>query len=67
MRPRAGGGYALETRPSFGGGKRSVLTADRVVLAGGVMGTLPLLLEMQADREGLPRIFVSPRRAGPYQ
>ncbi|HEX7600469.1 MAG TPA: GMC oxidoreductase, partial [Polyangiaceae bacterium] len=59
IRPRPGGGYALETRPSFGGGARVVFTADRVVLAGGVMGTLPLLLEMQADPKGLPRL--SPR------
>jgi cholesterol oxidase len=56
LRPRMGGGYAVETRPSFGGGPRLAFTADRVVLAGGVLGTIPLLLEMQADRAGLPKL-----------
>ena len=50
VRPRSGGGYALETRSG------DVFTAERVVLAGGVMGTLPLLLDMQADPGGLPRL-----------
>jgi cholesterol oxidase len=53
VRPRSGGGYAVEAR----GG--DVFTADRVIFAGGVMGTLPLLLEMQADPAGLPAL--SPR------
>ena len=55
IRPRAGGGYVLETRGSFGGGRQS-FTADRVILAGGVLGTVPLLLEMQADAAGLPQL-----------
>src|SRR6185436_12856685 len=53
LRPRPGGGYALEVRPTFGGPVR-VITADKVVLAGGVLGTMPLLLAMQADAAGLP-------------
>jgi cholesterol oxidase len=53
IRPRDGGGYAVETRPGEGA------TADRLILAGGVLGTMPLLLEMQADARGLPRL--SPR------
>jgi cholesterol oxidase len=53
IRPRDGGGYAVETRPGDGA------TADRVILAGGVLGTMPLLLEMQADAQGLPKL--SPR------
>jgi cholesterol oxidase len=52
LRPRGSGGYAVVT-------KNGLFTADRVVLAGGVMGTLPLLLDMQVDPEGLPNI--SPR------
>ncbi len=56
IRPRgeAGrGGYAVETKPTFGGAKRT-FTADRVICSGGVMGTMPLLLAMREDPEGLP-------------
>jgi cholesterol oxidase len=58
-RPANGGtpgasGYAVETQRADG--TRSRVTADRVVLAGGVMGTVPLLLKMKADPEGLPRL-----------
>jgi cholesterol oxidase len=49
------GGYRLETKGSFGGPKQR-FTADRVVMAGGVLGTLPLLLKMKEDPEGLPRL-----------
>lgn len=42
------GGYRIEAR----GGK--VFLAKQVVFAGGVMGTLPLLLKMRADSKGLP-------------
>jgi len=52
IRRRAGGGYAVET-------KHRVFTADKVILSGGVLGTIPLLLEMQADSAGLPGL--SPR------
>jgi cholesterol oxidase len=54
-------GYRVETRSTapFGGRRRRVFTADRVVLAGGVMGTVPLLLRMRDDPDGLPRL--SPR------
>jgi cholesterol oxidase len=40
-------GYRIETR-------KGVLEADRVVFSGGVMGTMPLLLKMKADPNGLP-------------
>jgi cholesterol oxidase len=56
LRPRPGGGYVVETR---GPGGRGAPTADQVILSGGVMGTLPLLLAMQADPAGLPQL--SPR------
>ncbi len=59
VRPRHGGGYRIETKPSLDRGKRVVFTADRVVFAGGVMGTVPLLLKMKEDGRALPRL--SPR------
>ncbi|MCB9563276.1 MAG: GMC family oxidoreductase [Kofleriaceae bacterium] len=54
IRPRPAGGYAVVTRDSLSRRGRDVVTADRVILSGGVLGTIPLLLEMQADPEGLP-------------
>jgi cholesterol oxidase len=60
VRPRPGGGYVVETRASLGGGgARDAISADKVVFAGGVLGTIPLLLAMQEDAAGLPRL--SPR------
>jgi len=52
VRPQPGGGYVVETR---GGGDARIETAQ-VVFAGGVMGTVPLLLQMKQDRDGLPRL-----------
>lgn len=46
-------GYAVEATSH---GTTRTLTADKVVLAGGVMGTMPLLLRMQRDPAGLPRL-----------
>ncbi|MFU8888519.1 MAG: FAD-dependent oxidoreductase [Trueperaceae bacterium] len=55
VRPLPDGGFRIETRRgSFGA--RGTLTTERVVFAGGVMGTLPLLLAMKEDPDGLPRI-----------
>jgi cholesterol oxidase len=59
VRPLPKGGYRLETDASLGGRDRQDFTADRVVFAGGVMGTVPLLLRMRQDPEGLPNL--SPR------
>ncbi len=53
--PGSSGGYIVETRGSFGGAQRT-FTADQVVFAGGVMGTLPLLLSLKEDPRALPRI-----------
>jgi cholesterol oxidase len=50
------GGYRIELRPSFGKGAAETLDAPRVILAGGVMGTMPLLLAMKEDRDGLPNL-----------
>ena len=56
IRERAGG-FVVETRDTFGGAAtRRAIAADRVVCAGGVMGTLPLLLKMRDDPAGLPRL-----------
>lgn len=56
VRPRDASGYVVETRPSFGGRARGALTADRVIFAGGVMGTIPLLLKLKEDPQALPRL-----------
>ncbi len=55
------GGYRVETREGAlpWPRRRRVYHADRVVFAGGVLGTVPLLLRMKADPAGLPRL--SPR------
>jgi cholesterol oxidase len=50
------GGYRIETRPSLTSGPTRVIEADRVVLSGGVMGTVPLLLKMKGDPLGLPEL-----------
>jgi cholesterol oxidase len=50
VRPREGGGYAVETDTG------ETFTAGKVVFAGGVMGTIPLLLKMREDQAGLPRL-----------
>jgi cholesterol oxidase len=60
VRARDGGGYAIETRRSLGKGDGArTYTADQVIFAGGVLGTVPLLLKMRDDPGGLPRL--SPR------
>jgi cholesterol oxidase len=60
VRPRQAGGYVVEVKDTFGGwGTKRALRAARVVFAGGVMGTVPLLLRMREDPEGLPKL--SPR------
>ncbi|MDQ3036180.1 MAG: GMC family oxidoreductase [Myxococcota bacterium] len=55
VRPREGGGYRVETKRSFGSEKRA-FTADHVIFAGGVMGTIPLLLQMREDPSALPNL-----------
>jgi cholesterol oxidase len=56
VRQRAGGGYYLETRGSLDHSRTERIEADQVIFSGGVMGTMPLLLKMKADRDGLPRL-----------
>lgn len=59
VHPHPEGGYSVRSQPSLGKGPDEVLVADRVIFAGGVLGTVPLLLKMQRDPEGLPHL--SPR------
>lgn len=66
VRPRPQGGYRVEIRKSTSGGKidpsrpgPDYVTADNVVFAGGVMGTVPLLLALRDNALALPRL--SPR------
>ena len=56
IRPEDGGGYRVETKPTFSKGPANAVTADRVILSGGVMGTMPLLLQMKEDPAGLPQL-----------
>lgn len=58
--PGADTGYRIEATEWGDGGPRSRrFIADKVVLSGGVLGTVDLLLAMKDDPEGLPRL--SPR------
>jgi cholesterol oxidase len=61
LRPREGGGYLVEATTSSGrlGRRRRSFSAQNVVLAGGVMGTVPLLLRMREQPSSLPAL--SPR------
>ena len=63
IRPRPEGGYRLEARTGLGwpAWRRGHATfdADRVILAGGVVGTVPLLLRLRERAYGLPHL--SPR------
>ena len=60
VRPRERGGYAVEAQSGLGLRKTpKTFTADKVFFAGGVLGTVDLLLKMKADPDGLPKL--SPR------
>jgi cholesterol oxidase len=50
VRPGTEGGYRVEARG------RGVTLTRNVIFAGGVLGTLDLLLRMKADPQGLPQI-----------
>lgn len=60
IRPLPGAGYAIESQGTGWRGRRAApIRARGVVLAGGVLGTLKLLLRMQQKPRYLPRL--SPR------
>jgi len=56
--PDVDGLFSVEARQCLGylRHRKLRLTASRVVLAGGVLGTVPLLLRMAEDSNGLPRL-----------
>jgi len=58
VRPRVEGGYTVEAERSIPPKNKQDqrFTADKVIFAGGVMGTMPLLLAMKGDKKGLPNI-----------
>lgn len=63
IRPLEGGGYELHARHGThaipGLNTRKVYRARNVILAGGVVGTVPLLLKLKERPDGLPNL--SPR------
>lgn len=58
VRPLPGGGYRIEAKRGrhMWWRKKVVFTARQVVFAGGVLGTVDLLLKMKEDPEGLPKL-----------
>ena len=56
VRPKEGGGYEVHTQGSFDNDTRRSFSADRVIFAGGVLGTIPLLLNLKEDPEALPHL-----------
>ena len=65
VQPRAGSedgaeGYTVDCEASAGSDAKDVqFTCDQLIFAGGVMGTIPLLLKLKEDASALPRL--SPR------
>ncbi|HEX4949150.1 MAG TPA: GMC family oxidoreductase [Blastocatellia bacterium] len=60
LRALADTGYRVEAKQH---GQPKSFTAQQVIFAGGVLGTVPLLLKMKADPNGLPRLS---ERLGDY-
>ena len=58
VRPDPAGGYRVEALSGLPPGRRQarVFSAANVIFAGGVMGTVELLLRLKADPQGLPRL-----------
>lgn len=55
--PRSEGGYTIDVREGLGPvRKTSQVTATNVVFAGGVLGTIPLLLRLRRSPRGLPQL-----------
>lgn len=61
IRPRpGGGGFVVHAKDTFGAARTvHEISADKVICAGGVMGTIPLLLRMREMPDALPNL--SPR------
>lgn len=60
---RPSGGYTIEATVGLDAKEKQTFTAKNVVLSGGVLGTVPLLLKLQASADGLPRLS---QRVGQY-
>lgn len=56
VREAEGGGYIVETDAAFGRARPQTFSAEKVIFAGGVLGTVPLLLKMREERDGLPKL-----------
>jgi cholesterol oxidase len=57
VRARSRGGYDVNARSTLGAMKESFsFGADNIVFAGGVLGTVPLLLKMRDNPQGLPKL-----------
>jgi cholesterol oxidase len=57
VRPREGGGYRLEAKQGKGWFRKTVqFEAERVIVAGGVLGSVKLLLEQKDDPTCLPKL-----------
>jgi cholesterol oxidase len=61
VRELTGGGYEIDATSGTGwlgtlGKRRRTFTARNVIFAGGVLGTVPLLLKLKASADGLPRL-----------
>ncbi|MGB5809000.1 MAG: GMC family oxidoreductase, partial [Polyangiales bacterium] len=53
LSPRDGGGFRVQAKGADG---EVEFTSDRLIMSGGVMGTIPLLLKMKEDPQGLPNL-----------
>jgi cholesterol oxidase len=58
VRPLEGGGYQVDARSGTGwfGKRRRSFTTRNVIFAGGVLGTVPLLLKLKTSPRGLPKL-----------
>jgi len=58
VRELEGGGYRIDaaTRSGWLSRRRRSFTARNIIFAGGVLGTVPLLLKLKASAGGLPRL-----------
>jgi len=58
VRPLDDGGYEVDARSGAGwfGKRKRTFTSRNVIFAGGVVGTVPLLLKLKSRSQGLPRL-----------
>ena len=56
VRPEPGGGYRIEAVQGLRVKRPRVYRARNVVFSGGVLGTVPLLLDLKGRQGGLPRL-----------